>query len=147
MPRPQRSYGRLGTAVIPPGWAASHRPVAEGTQTAPCTIRKPGTTQTWDDAQQQNITAPLDPYFTGLSRVQALTNRGSFDAEAAEEQTSVAGYLVTVPAAVLPAAGDLVTVTGSGDPLLDGRTLTIREIPQGSQIVERDLFCTFADRR
>lgn len=115
--------------------------------TAPVTIRKPGTVQAWSEAEQQNVAAPLDPYFTGACRVQALTNTRGYDTDAAEEQVSVSGYLVTVTATVVPASGDLVEVTDSGDVLLDGRTLRVRDVVQGSLVVERDLFCTFADRR
>ena len=45
MTRSQRSYGRPGTAVIPPDWSASHRPVAAGTRTGTCEIRHPGGTE------------------------------------------------------------------------------------------------------
>ncbi len=146
MTRPRRSYGRPGTAVIPADWATDLRPVAEGTMTASAAIRHPGTTQTWDDDTQQNVETPTAAYWTGTCRAQALTNTRGFDAEAAGEQVTVAGYLVTVPATVEPATGDLVDVTGSGDPMLDGRTLRVRDSVQGSLIVERDLFCNFADR-
>lgn len=146
--RPQRAYGRPSTTVFPPNWATDLRPSAEGTQTSPCTIRHPGSVQTWSAALEQNVETPNDPYFTGLCRVQALIGSHPLEADAAGEAMAVSGYLVTVPATVTPQVGDLVTVASiaSGatvaDPMLDGTTLVVRDIAVGSQVVERDLYCT-----
>lgn len=148
MVRPQRAYGRPGTTVFPPGWATGLRPSAEGTQTSPCTIRHPGSVQAWSDELEQNVETPNGPYFTGLCRVQALIGSHPLEADAAGEETAVTGYLVTVPAAVAPEAGDLVTVARVAggatvaDPMLDGTTLVVRDVAVGSQVVERDLYCT-----
>lgn len=144
MPRPTRSYGRPGTAVIPAAWAASHRPVADGTMTAHAEVRQPGTVQAWSAASEQMVAAPRDPYYTGRCRVQALATQAHTVVVAADPEV-VASYLVTVSAAAAPAEGDLVTVTDSGDDLLDDRTLLVVQVTTGSQVVERDLFCTFTD--
>ena len=146
MARSQRAYGRPDTAVFPTGWAAGLQPVAEGAQTSPCTIRKPGTTQTWDDTTEQNVATPLAPYFTGTCRVQALADT-SMLGDAAGQPLPLAGYLITIPAAVAPAVGDLITVASTDtvtvdDPQLDGQTFVIRDTADGSHVVERDLYCT-----
>lgn len=141
MPRPRRAFGRPGTAVIPTRWAADHRPVAEGTMTAPCTIRVPGTTQVWSPELEQNVETPIDPYFTGMCRVQALTNDAR-DVDAADDAVTVSGYLVTVPAHVAAQVDHLVVATDTGDTTLDGRALRVRDVVRGTHRFERDLYCS-----
>lgn len=140
--RPRRAYGRPGTPVIPAGWAEGHSPVAAGTMTAACSLRHPGTTQKWSDELEQNVEVPLAPYYADRCRVQALATQAR-PVVVAGDREMVAQYLVTVELGVEePAELDLVTVTGSGDPVLEGRTLTVVQVVRGSLLVERDLFCT-----
>lgn len=144
MPRERRSQGRPGTAVIPARWAESHRPVADKTMTATAAVRKPGTVQAWSDVEQQNVTVPKVPYYTGPCRVQALATQAREVVVAADDET-VASYLITLTAATELAESDLVRVTDSGDPLLDGHSLRILQVVTGSLRFERDLFCTLTD--
>jgi len=146
MPRPRQAQGRPDSLVIPERWEAGHQPVAERTMhDAACEIRAPGTTQAWNAATEQMDAVPLDPYYTGGCRIQALTN----DARTtvlAEDPELVAGYLVVVPADVDTAAeGHLVKVTDSHDIALTGRVLVVRDVVRGSQRFERDLYCTLTD--
>lgn len=136
--------GRPGTPVIPEGWAAAHRPVAEKTMTATASIREPGGTPGWDEEAEESTLVPHDPYFTGPCRVQALATQAGL-AVVAEDPETVASYLITVPASVTATEEQLVTVTDTGDPALEGKTLRIRQVVRGSLRFERDLICTFAD--
>lgn len=136
--------GRPGTEVIPSGWAAGHRGAAEGGMTATVALRQPGTTTSWDEANQRTVSTPLAPYATAVpARIQALTNDAKA-VDAAEQQITIADYLVAVPLALDPAVGDLIQVTASGDPTLDGRDLTVVDVVRGSLRLERDLFCTLS---
>lgn len=142
--RPTRAQGRPGTPVIPATWAASHRPVVDRTMNGTAALRHPGTTQTWDDELEQNVEAPLDPFATVSCRVQALATQARPVVTAGDREV-VAQYLVVVPASTGTSELlelDLVTLTDTGDPLLDGRTLTVAQVVYGTERFERDLFCT-----
>ncbi|WP_435744910.1 DUF6093 family protein [Nocardioides sp. SYSU DS0663] len=143
---PRRLHtGRPGWPGPLDGWAEVHRPVVAATHTAPIGLRKPGTTQAWSDAEEQMVAVLLDPYWTGTARVQALATQARVVVTAGDTET-VASYLVAVDAAAVPAEGDLVDVSaGSGDPLLDGRTLRVLQVLVGTERMERDLFCTLND--
>lgn len=149
MPRPTRSHGRPGTPVVPTSWAASHRPVLAGTRHATLAVRRDATTQDWDDDLEQNVTVPVAAHFTGTCRVQALSQQAT-DRDAAADTETTADYLLTTdvtaaPAADQPAEQQLATVTDTGDPLLEGRTLRIVQVVRGTELFERYLFCTLDD--
>lgn len=133
--------GRPGTRVVPAALEGAYRTVVARTLTARCTLRRPGTVSVWDPASEQNRLAPHPPYYDAAARVQALGTQAR-QVTTADDEVVQANYLVVVPATVSPAGGDLVHVTDSGDPLLDGRTLLVREVATGSVRAERDLFCT-----
>lgn len=131
--------GRPGTGVLPSEVAG--RVVFSRTMTAPCTIRVPGTTQAWSTELEQNVETPIDPYFTGVCRIQALTNDAR-QVDAADDTVTVSGYLITVPATVAAAVDHLVVATDTGDTTLDGRTLRVRDVVRGTVRFERDLYCS-----
>lgn len=137
----QRQHtGRPGTRVLPQETAG--RVVMAATMTAPVTLRRPGTTQTWSDAEQQMVATPNAPYFTGLARIQAMTNDAR-EVNTADDTITVSGYLVTLPATVAATVDDEVVATGTGDTTLDGRVLRIRDIVRGTAVrFERDLICS-----
>jgi len=149
--RPQQALGRPGTPVIPAGWQQAHGAVAAKTMTAIVNLRNPGSTSTFNPTGRRTEYTPLAAYATAqAARVQAQTSRAVQPGkEQAEETLQVAGYLVTItldrPADQEPAAGDLVDVTASDDPLLTGRTLKVADVVRGSLRFERDLFCTLVD--
>jgi hypothetical protein len=141
MPRPVGAQGRPRTPVIDAGWEDQHRPVAEKTMTATCTIRHPGGTKVFDTTTGLTTTTPLIPFYIGVCRVQALAV-GDNRADVAGQQVSSAGYLITVPWSVDEVAvDDQVTVTGSSDGSLTGLTLTVTTVQRGSLRFERDLIC------
>lgn len=145
MPRPRQSQGRPGTRVIPPGWEAGHRPVADKThRAATIQLRHPGTTQAWSDADQEMVEVPLDPYWTGPARVTALATRDQVKITAGDREV-VIRYDVAVTADVAPAIDDLVTVTEVDDPHLLDRSLLVAQITGGSLQFERLLGCSLAD--
>lgn len=149
MPRPARSHGRPGTPVVPATWAASHRPVLAGTRHGSLAVRRDATTQEWSEADQQMVTVPVAPHFTGTCRVQALSQQAT-DRDVAADTETVADYLITTDvtdsaADAQPAEQQLATVTDTGDPLLEGRTLRIVQVGRGTELFERYLFCTLDD--
>ncbi|CAI9417359.1 DUF6093 family protein [Nocardioides sp. T2.26MG-1] len=143
--RPRRAYGRPGTAVIPDGWEADHRVVAEKThRAATVSLRHPGTRQAWSETEQQNIEVPLDPYWTGPARVTELATRDQVKVTAGDREV-VVRYDVAVDAGVVPSVDDLVTVTEVDDAFLAGRTLRVAQVSGGSLRFERVFSCSLND--
>lgn len=142
--RSRQATGRPGTPVIPANWEAGHRVVVEKTLRGTASLRVPGTVQTWNPVTEQNDLTPHEPYATPGCRVQALRGE-SRRVVVAEDLEVVADYLIVIPADITPAGTDLVTVTGTGDALLDGRVFEIQQVELGTERFERDLFCTLTD--
>lgn len=144
--RPTQATGRPGTPVIPDGWAKAHRTVAVKTMTATCTIRRPGGTKgAFNSTTGTYPITPNAPHYTGPCRIQVLPIM-SGQRDTAEEQITVAGYLVTVEldASAETLVDDVLTVTApgdNGDPLLLDRDLVVSGIALGSLAWERDLTC------
>lgn len=136
-----RRYLRV-TLVRALGVTSAHRVLAEDVMTAVVALRLPGwASRELDEESAEYTEVPHEPYFTGPCRVRAL---GGADQPVVGDNTyTVGAYLVTVPVeAAEVAEGHLATVTGSGDPLLDGRELRVDDVVRGSQLVERELICT-----
>lgn len=131
--------------MFPARWAAGLAPVVARSQTATAVLRKPGTVQAWDDDLEQNVQVPRPPYATTPARVQVLATQARPVITVGDREV-IAQYLITVPltagAAVQPEELDLIAVSDTGDPALDGRTLLIAQVGRGSVLIERDLFCT-----
>lgn len=132
--------------VIPAGWQTYHRPVAEGTWTALCTIDAPGVGPgTWNPVTMQNDPPARIVLHTNVPcRVQQHTLPQA--ADVGTQQVSSHDYLVVVPVTITDVAVDhCVTVTGSRDqmdpvdPSLIGRLLVITDVQRGSLLWERDL--------
>jgi hypothetical protein len=138
--------GRPGTRVIPTDWEATNRPAVEATMTATIAWRIPGGTKgPFDEDTGTYPTVPNTPYTTVPCRVQAMATMAR-RVENAEQAMTVAGYLVTVPAATTGIrVGHLGHVTGTGDPDLDGHDLHVDDVVRGSLRFERDLFCTLTE--
>lgn len=119
-----------GTKVIPDGWAAHHRPAAEGTMTTPATFfRSAGPAPYPRPAKWDGLTA----IWLTTVRVQAL-NVAAPSQEAGARTVTVRRYLVTAPVGG-PAlqVGDQVHVLG--------RRLRISDLTPGSLLWETDLTC------
>lgn len=131
-------------AVIPHGWDDQHRPVVEGTMTARVSIRRPGPAGiTWDPDLEQDVSTPHTPHFEGWARVQRTSGMGANPVTAGDPEP-LGDFLVAVPADADQAeAGDLVTLSLSGDPILDQTPLFVAHVTVGSLRFERDLYCTF----
>lgn len=136
-------------SVVPAGWAAHHRPVANGTMTALCDVHAPGTIE-WPATEL----TPGERYATDVpARLQQLN--APREATPAGQEVTQQQYLVTMPLHLVPAAaqnitdsGPYVTVTGympgraqDGDPHLVGRPLKVLAVQRGSLLWERDLIC------
>lgn len=150
MPRPLGHPGR-STPVIEPGWAATHRPIVEGTFGATISIRRPGGTPgVFDPVTGTTATTPFEAHYTGSARVQVLPALEQTRVAADQELTTV-GYRLSVAydADIEPVTGgvvnclvDITAVDENGQPSLVGVTLTVRSIERGSLAFERDLLCT-----
>lgn len=138
-----------GTRVIPEGWAAHHRPVAEATMTA--TVRlthaagdaTPGQV---DPTTGRRTGSEATHYFEGAARIQAQPSVGR-DAVTGDQMVTTVGYLITLTldGTSDAAVDDLVEVTAvdaNGDPSLVGRVLQVEGVLRGSLAFERDLYCT-----
>lgn len=118
--------------------------------TATVSFRHPGGTPgTFDPDTGKTPVVPYPPYYTGPSRIQAMSTTAQ-QALSAEEQIARLSYLVTVPwdGAGGPddfAVDDLAhvdAVDANGDPTLVDRELTLTSVVRGSLTFERDLICT-----
>lgn len=137
-----------GYKVIPDGWAAHHRPVANSTMTYLCDIYLPGGAAPypepagWDGLKLLKADVPC--------RVQEL-NRPTATTTV-EQPTRVRDYLVTLPLDGLPdiPVGERGAILknfrpkspADADPQLAKRTLRAIDIQHGSLMWERDLICT-----
>lgn len=74
-------------------------------------------------------------------RVQAVTSTAR-PVNAGEEVVAVRGYLVSLPASVLAAVGDIFTLSACNDSALVGRRLRVADVMYGTETWQRDLFCT-----
>lgn len=145
-PRPSHP-GRPGTPVIPDGWEAAHRPVADASRRGLVQLRLPGyVSQGWSEEAGQVVSTPHPAYWTGRARIVALAGQAN-RVVIADDPETVADYLVTIDAntAAEIAEGHLVDVIDSGDHLLDGRSLRVGQVVRGTERFSRDLFCTHTD--
>lgn len=142
--RPVPSGSKWG--VIPVGWDEAHRPTVAGTMTVQTQLHHPNAVGGgWDDDLQEDTTATLQPYWTGLARVQQTRGMGARPV-VADDPTSTSDYLVVVPADVEPEVGDFLTFPNVDDPTLTQSPLFITHITVGSLRFERDLWCSHAPR-
>jgi hypothetical protein len=133
MPRPN-------SPVIPDGWEAHHRPVAEATMTATCTVARV-LAGTFNGVEGKSAYPTPSNIYTGACRVQAAS-RFALLAQAGEKPTTTRHYLVSIPlSATQPQVNDLVTVTAATDAALVGLRLIVTDIKGGSLVWERDLVC------
>lgn len=141
------AQGRPGTTVIPTGWSAAHRPVVDGTQTATCTIRKPGGTRgPFDQTTGEYQITPNPAHYDGPCRLQMMPALEQ-NPVTGDEQVPTATYLVTIPWDASPelAVDDVVTFIDpgpEGDPTLAGVAMRVRSFSRGSLTWERDIYVT-----
>lgn len=141
MPRPTHAQGRPDTRVIPADWNTTHAPVVTKAARGTCSIRPPGTTQTWSDSLDQMVATPKTAYFDGPCRIQALGNQARQPITAGDKET-VAEYLIAIGLDEAdPVEGDHITIK-TGDDALAGQVLRINRVARGTERFERDLFCT-----
>lgn len=131
--------------VTPAAWEAHHRPVAEGTFTARCTIDAAGEGPgTWNDTTNEYDPPARIVLHTNVPcRVQQQKQPQVSDV--GTQQVTTHDYLVCVPISITDAAeGQCVTVNGGDstlDPSLIGRPLVVTDVQRGSLLWERDLIC------
>ncbi len=132
--------------MIPADWEASHRVVANGTHRGRISLRILGTTQAWDEDDQEMKTVPIPAYATDVpARVLELNGEAKV-IRTGEDTEIVVDFLVAVAADRGDVAtGHLVTVTASTDALLTGSTLRIEHVGVGTERFERHLYATTVD--
>lgn len=144
-PRPRQATGRPGIPVIPADWEAAHRVVMGGTLRAQVQLRHPGTRSEWSDTSEQMEQVPHEPYATVPARIQSLTGEARVVITAQDVEV-VADYLVVIPVTAGPQIGDLVEVADAADDAtleaMAGLVLQVVHAPIGSELWERDLYCT-----
>lgn len=132
--------GLPSTRVIPGGWVAHHRPVANGTMTEPCVIKRitdgPPPYPIPDGWTNEVQVWPL-PDEPLMCRVQELNRDGG--GTPGEQPTTERQYLVTIPVIGAPAfrageQGDVVHAIG--------RQFRISQIMFGTLLWEIDFICT-----
>ena len=139
-----------GTRVIHALWSAHHRAVAEGQLTATCAVRRPasgGQSPPFDEARGYSV--PPDPttLYEGPCRVQRLQPAlSATELQIAGRELVIREYMVVLPKDAVPGDGvavnDLIVIVECPDDrTLEGHSLRVRDIRQGSLIWQRDLTC------
>lgn len=134
-----------GSRVIPNGWSAHHRPVAEGTMTARVRFRDPAqdTKGEFDDSNGKFPTTKATPYLDTACRAQQ--QKQPQVATTGQQKISTHDYLIAVPidgTSTVRAGHIGVIYECPDDPTLIGRELRITDVQRGSLMWERDLICT-----
>jgi hypothetical protein len=148
--RPQRAYGRPGTAVVPASWGASHAPVAAGARNATGTLRRGATDDSsgWDPDTRTTTPDAGTAYAEHITaRIQSLvTHRSDAQVVVAEDVVITASYLIAVDRDLEVIEGDAFTVeTCPGDSDLVDRILRVEHVVLGTERFERDLFCNLLE--
>ena len=141
MPRPRHAQGRPDTRVIPADWNTTHAPVVRKSARGTVALREPGTQQAWSETEGQMVQVPIPAYYTGGCRAQALSGEARVSVAVGDARV-VADYLIVVDLDTTVDEGHLATLTGTGDPSLDGLVLQVLQAARGTERWERDLFCT-----
>lgn len=123
--------------VIPPTWAAHHRPVASGTMTATMKIYGPDV-QTYDSASRMNTQIPGEEKWSGMGRVQQHNFESNFIV--GKQEVRSRAYLVAVDAEMNTVqVNDVVRVISDHDTAL--YELVVMSVEKGSERFQRDLIC------
>lgn len=128
-------------ALIPPGWQARHSDALAGARTAAVEL--------WsgpaDGDQEWTFSPELGTearnHGTLLSSPTARIQRLLTEQEQAsgEQDVTTRRYLVALPQSATVTLGNRIKVIDSGDPLLDGRYLSVVDVQGGSLRFERHL--------
>lgn len=145
--RATRSNGRDGGSSTTT-YGGSHHQAASRDWTAEVSLSR-GTGGTWAPGDRRTTFEGATPYATSVrARIQILAARGDETAEVAGETVIDPGYLVVVDVGQDASEGDVVIVTKNHeDPSLVDRSLRVDHVARGSELFERDLFCTLQTAR
>jgi hypothetical protein len=130
------------TRVIPAGWEAHHRAVAEGQMTAQIRFTRPTAAVSFDEVTGRSQYPTPDPLYDGPCRVQA-SQRLDSQQTVGDRAETVKRYQVTLPVSAGPIQiNDVGVVSDATDPQLIGLTLIVVEVVRGSLVWQHDLTCT-----
>lgn len=131
--------------AIPADWETHHGAIAVANYLTEATVnlRKPGGTSVWDETLGRTRTAPFTPFASNVpARIEPIS---AAQVNVVEEQKWVLGYRVIVPRDTAPSPTQLDegvqidVVTCSGDPMLAGVSMKVRDVERGDHRLERVL--------
>jgi hypothetical protein len=127
--------------VIDQRMLAAVRPVSEGAMTDQCTVGRPQGQPTVSGDGLTVTPAPALTRYAGRCRVVPFADAARVR-EVAERPVTFRIYRVFLPWDATPVeVDDIVTITRSADPDLDGRALRVMDVPATSLEAERVLLC------
>lgn len=119
--------------------------LAEALMQDSCTITRAGGGSSFDPATGTYTDPASTTVYTGKCRVKPR-NLVDRTVQAGEQQVSLWPFEVSVPVSATDVdLDDVVTVTGSIDPSLVGRTLRVRSVARGTFLTARRLDCEEAE--
>lgn len=135
---------RPGLHVIPPTWEQHHKLTVDGTRTATVEIwsgPEDGRDWVYDPATKTSVRDHGTLLAGGTARIQRLLTEDT--QPAGEQNVTTRRYLVTLDRNISDhlTTDARVKVLTSGDPILEGRYLSVLDIQGGSLRFERDLIC------
>lgn len=133
------------TSVIPTGWDAHHRPVAQGAQTSTGRVRRYSSDGVYNETTgETDYPDPVDIYGTEAEPAAMRIVRDGPETvrQIGDRQVIVRNYIVALPAdAPEIQIRDEVVVATASDPRFADKSLWVHDIRYGSQVWERDLVC------
>ena len=129
--------------VIHPRMLPSLRPVAQGAQTASCTVKAPQTGPgTFNETTGRYTPTAGATLYSGPCRVQALARRGAEPALVGDNPQTLMLYQVTLPWSAAAVTVDCtVALTAGYDDELLTKTLRVVEVAYADLQAERRLLC------
>lgn len=145
--RATRSNGRDGASPTAT-FGGSHAKAATRDFAAEVSLLR-GTAAGWSTTSHRTSFEPSAPYATAVrARIQILAARGDEVGQAAGETVIDPAYLVSVDAGQDAGEGDVIRVdVNPEDASLVGRILRVDHVARGSELFERDMFCTLQPAR
>ena len=130
-------------ALIPPGWQVRHSDALDGSRTAAVEVWSGPADGTPEWVYSPATKTEARNHGTLLSSPTARIQRLLTEQEQAsgEQDVTTRRYLVALPQAATVTLGNRIKVIDSGDPLLDGRYLSVVDVQGGSLRFERHAVC------
>jgi hypothetical protein len=125
-----------GHTPIPARWSQHHRPTATATQTARCTVTRPGTGSGTLNPDGSYIPPAATIIYTGPARVTPRTTSERV-AVVGDQRITVREYMVAIEWDSDIHVDDITTVDDAQDPELVGKKLRVTDVRFASEQWER----------